>query len=157
MEIILIAAMAANRTIGRGNAIPWNIPGEQARFKKITMGSPLIMGRKTRQSIGHALPGRKNIVLTTNREFTASGAVIVHSLQQAYAACNRADRVFIIGGAQLYTLTLNRADTILLSILDQAVAGDTFFPEFSCPPFMLTHEERVEQRLPYTIRHYSRK
>jgi len=80
MEIILIAAMAANRVIGRNNTIPWHIPGEQKRFKEITWGHPLIMGRRTHESIGRPLPGRRNIVVTRNRHYASPGCEIVHSL-----------------------------------------------------------------------------
>ena len=96
MEIILIAAMAANRVIGRDNIIPWDIPGEQTRFKKITMGHPMIMGRKTYQSIGRPLPGRRNLVLTRNKNFEADGCEVVHFLKQGFAACRGENKVFII-------------------------------------------------------------
>lgn len=156
MELILIAAMAANRVIGRGNTIPWHIPGEQARFKEITMGHPLIMGRRTWQSIGRPLPGRRNLVVTRNRNFQAPGAEVVHSLDQGLAACRGAARVFVIGGAQLYSLALDRADTLILSVLEQAVEGDVFFPEFSCPPFALIQSETVAGPVPYVIQTYRR-
>lgn len=156
MKIILIAAMAANRTIGYQNTIPWHIPDEQARFKKITMGSPLIMGRKTWQAIGHPLPGRENIVLTTRQGFKAPGAQVVHSLKEALHICTGCRQVFIIGGEQLYRLTLDIADTLILSILDYPVKGDAFFPEFSCPPFALDSEQRIEHEIAYTLRYYRR-
>ena len=157
MEIILIAAMACNRVIGRNNTIPWDIPGEQARFKKVTMGHPLIMGRKTWQSIGHPLSGRLNIVVTRNRDFKATGGEVVHSLEQGIAACRGAKKIFIIGGEQLYRLGLKLADTLLLSILDQEIDGDAFFPEFSCPPFELVETEKINHLVPYSIQTYQRK
>lgn len=156
MEIILIAAMAANRVIGRDNIIPWDIPGEQARFKEITMGYPMIMGRKTFQSIGRPLPGRRNIVLTGNRNFEADGCEVVHSLDQGLAACRGEEKVFIIGGEQLYRAALSQADTLILSVLDRNVDGDAFFPEFSCPPFALVRTETINQPVPYTIQTYQR-
>ncbi|RUM36353.1 MAG: dihydrofolate reductase [Desulfobulbus sp.] len=156
MEIILIAAMAKNRVIGRNNTIPWDIPGEQARFKKITMGHPLIMGRKTWLSLGRPLPGRQNIVLTTNTDFSATGADVVHTLVEALAACKNGEKVFIIGGEQLFRSVLPLADTLILTILDREVQGDTFFPEFSSPPFTLNNSERVQQDDAYTIMTYTR-
>ena len=156
MEIILIAAMASNRVIGRNNTIPWHIPGEQARFKDITMGHPLIMGRRTRQSIGRPLPGRRNIVLTRNKDFRATGGEVVHSLEQGLAACRGAEKIFIIGGEELYRLGLASADTLILTVLEEQVDGDAFFPPFSCPPFRLTQTEKIPPPFPYSIKTYRR-
>ncbi|CAK8725444.1 Dihydrofolate reductase [Candidatus Electrothrix aarhusensis] len=156
MEIVLIAAMAANRVIGRGKTIPWDIPGEQARFKEITMGHSLIMGRKTWESIGQPLPGRQNIVVTRNPEFQAPGAKVVHSLEQGFALTEGEKKVFVIGGVQLYQLALERADTLILTELEQEIAGDAFFPAFSCPPFVLVRTEEVEEPIRYSIRTYQR-
>jgi len=156
MEIILIAAMAANRVIGRDNTIPWDIPGEQGRFKEITMGHPLIMGRRTWQSIGRPLPGRRNLVVTRNTKFKAEGCEVVHSLKQGIDACSGAQTIFIIGGEQLYRLALDRADTLILTVLDQEVTGDTYFPKFASPPFALTHTEQVRGFPPYSIKTYKR-
>jgi dihydrofolate reductase len=157
MEIILIAAMAANRVIGRGGDIPWDIPGEQTRFKKITMGHSLLMGRKTWESIGKPLPGRRNIVVTRNTAFEASGAEVVHSLEEGFALTEGEEKVFVIGGAQLYKLALDRADTLILTELEQEVAGDAFFPQFSCPPFAEVQTEEVEEPVRYSIRTYRRR
>ena len=162
MEIILIAAMAANRVIGYNNTIPWDIPGEQTRFKEITMGCPLILGRKTWQAIGRPLPGRRNIVVSRNKNLTAEGGELVHSLHQAFALCRGEEKVFIIGGAQLYSHALDRADTLILTVLDLEVKGDTFFPDFTCPPFALMNTESVvvENTSPpvsYSIQTYQRK
>ena len=158
MELILIAAMAANRVIGRGNTIPWNIPGEQTRFKEITMGHSLIMGRKTWESIGRKpLPGRRNLVVTRNPEFRATGAEVVYSLEESLARTEGDEKVFIIGGAQLYRLSLEQADTLILTELEQEVAGDAFFPEFSCPPFALVQTEDVTEPVHYSIRTYQRR
>ena len=158
MEIVLIAAMAANRVIGRGKTIPWNIPGEQARFKEITMGHSLIMGRKTWESLGgQPLPGRRNIVVTRNTAFRATGAEVVHSLDQGFALTEGEKKAFVIGGAQLYQLALDRADMLILTELEQEVEGDAFFPAFSCPPFTLVRTEEVEEPIRYNIRTYQRR
>ncbi len=156
MEIILIAAMAANRVIGRNNTIPWNIPGEQGRFKEITMGHPLIMGRRTWQSIGRPLPGRRNVVVTRNKQFSAVDCEVVYSLEQGVDVCREAKKVFIIGGEQLYRLGLALADTLILTVLEQEVAGDVFFPEFSWPPFALTKTERISSPVPYSIKTFQK-
>ena len=156
MELILIAAMAANRVIGRGGDIPWDIPGEQTRFRETTIGHSLLMGRKTWNSIGRPLPGRRNIVVTRNPAFRASGAEIVHSLEQGLALTEGEEKVFVIGGAQLYQLALDRADTLILTELEQEITGDAFFPRFSCPPFALVRTEEVTAPIPYSIRTYRR-
>ncbi len=156
MEIILIAAMAANRVIGRGNTIPWDIPGEQNRFKEVTMGHSLIMGRKTWESIGSPLPGRRNIVVTRNSDFQASGTEVVHSLDEGIALAEGEKKIFVIGGAQLYRQALDRADTLILTRLNQEVAGDAFFPEFSCPPFEPVQTEEVKGPVRYSIQTYQR-
>ncbi|MCF6186661.1 MAG: dihydrofolate reductase [Desulfobulbaceae bacterium] len=155
-EIILIAAMAANRVIGKDNTIPWDIPGEQARFKQMTMGHALIMGRKTWQSIGRPLPGRRNIVITRNLTFQAPGAQVAHSLDEGIALCTNEKKVFIIGGEQLYRLALSLADTLILTTLPEPVAGDAWFPRFSSQTFSLVGSEQVDAPMPYTINTYQR-
>jgi len=156
-EIILIAAMAANRVIGRGNSIPWDIPGEQRRFKEITMGHPLIMGRRTWDSLGKPLPGRRNIVLSSNPDFSAPGAEVVDSLEQGLTLCRGEDKIFIIGGAQLYKLALPLADTIILTVIPDSVPGDAHFPEFSKTTFTLESSEPVSGPYPYTVKTYRRR
>ncbi len=157
MEIILIAAMAANRVIGSSNTIPWDIPGEQARFKEVTMGYPLIMGRKTWQSIGRPLPGRRNIVVTRERTYQAAGGEVVHSLDQGIKACPGEKKIFIIGGEQLFKLGLALADTLLLTVLEQTYEGDAFFPTFSCPPFELVQTETISRPVAYSIQTFRRR
>ena len=151
MEIILIAAMAANRVIGRNNTIPWHIPGEQKRFKEITWGHPLIMGRRTHESIGRPLPGRRNIVVTRNRHYASPGCEIVHSLAEAYVLCRGEKRVFNIGGEQLYRQGLNQAETLLLTVLKDPVEGDAYFPDFSDEMYVKVSEEHFNATPPYSI------
>jgi len=155
-EIILIAAMAANRVIGRGNAIPWHIPGEQERFREITMGHPLIMGRKTWQAIGRPLPGRRSIVLTRNRGLRASGAEIVQDLTDALALCRHEEKVFIIGGEQIYRLAMDRADTIILTVLPYDVAGDAVFPKVPAEDFVLVKTDEIKGKYPYRVEFFQR-
>jgi dihydrofolate reductase len=155
-EIILIAAMARNRVIGRNNTIPWDIPGEQTRFKHTTMGYPLIMGRRTWLSLGKPLPGRRNVVLTRSGDFTAPGAWVVHSMDEALALCKGAERVFVIGGEAIFRLAMPLAETLILTVLERDVEGDTCFPPFSCPPFVKVVTTRITHPEPYSIITYRR-
>jgi dihydrofolate reductase len=159
MELILIAAVAANGVIGCGNAIPWQIPGEQVRFRKTTWGHCLLMGRKTWDSIGRALPGRHSIVVTRDAEFRAEGGEVVHSLAEGMEAARRrqAVKLFVIGGEQLYCTALPQADTLLISRLEESFAGDAYFPPFDSPPFQLTAAEQVSGPLPYRIETWRRR
>ena len=157
MEIILIAAMAANRVIGHKNEIPWHIPGEQKRFKEITWGHSLIMGRNTHESISKPLPGRQNIVVTRNKNYHSAGCTIVHSLQEAYDLCRSEDRIFNIGGEQLYRQGIEHADRLILTVLNEEKTGDAFFPFFSTTTFELVSQEKIEGPCPYEILMYQRK
>ncbi len=156
-EIILIAAVARNRVIGKENAIPWHIPGEQLRFKQITMGHTLIMGRKTHESIGRVLPGRRTIIITRQRNYQAPGCLVVHDLPAAFAAAAGDRQVFIAGGAEIFRQALPYADAIYLSILHREVAGDIFFPPFVSADFPVVFQEVVDEGEPYTFTIYRRK
>ena len=122
--------MSRNGVIGKDNAIPWRLPGELALFKRLTMGHPIVMGRKTWESIGRALPGRMNIVVTRNRGYVAAGASVAPSLDAALTAAADATEVFVIGGAQLYAEALPRAQRLYLTTVDVEVGGDTRMPAF---------------------------
>lgn len=130
MRRSLVVAMAANRVIGRDNALPWRLPADLAHFKQVTMGHPVVMGRRTYQSIGKPLPGRKNIVVTHNRAFQAPGCTVVASLEAAWIAAGDAEEVCVIGGTSLFEETLPTADVIHLTEVDADVPGDTYFPDF---------------------------
>jgi dihydrofolate reductase len=127
-HLTLIVARARNGVIGRDNAMPWKIPGEQAYFKRVTMGHPIVMGRKTWESIGRPLPGRRSIVVTRDASFTANGAEVTHSLDAALAAAGDVPEVYVIGGAELYRAALPGADRLLITEIDHDFDGDTFFP-----------------------------
>jgi dihydrofolate reductase len=127
-RLTLIVARARNGVIGKDNAMPWRIPGEQAYFKRVTMGHPIIMGRKTWESIGRPLPGRRSIVVTRNPGFVAPGAEVVGSLDAALAQCAGAAEAFVVGGAELYRLALPHADRLLITEIDFDFDGDTTFP-----------------------------
>jgi len=126
----LVAALARHRVIGVGNRLPWRLPEDLQRFKRLTMGAPVIMGRRTRESIGRPLPGRRNIVVTRERAATWEGCVVAHSLDEALALANDAPEAFVIGGAELYAQALPRAARLYLTLIDADYAGDAWFPEF---------------------------
>ena len=127
-KITLIAAMARNRVIGFEGDMPWHLPGELRHFKEATMGKPIVMGRKTWESIGRVLPGRQNIVVTRNPDYSAAGCDVVTSLDAAVDVASGTE-VMIIGGGQLYTEALPVADRMLLTLVDCVPEADTWFPE----------------------------
>ena len=130
MTVTIVAALGRNRVIGKDNRMPWHIPEDLKRFKALTMGHPVIMGRKTFESIGKALPGRENVVITRSHDFEAPGCRMVHSLGEALAAAGAAAEVFVIGGAEIYALALPLADRLQLTEVHAAVDGNTYFPDF---------------------------
>ncbi|WP_454763289.1 dihydrofolate reductase [Cupriavidus campinensis] len=127
--LTLIVARARNGTIGRDNTLPWRLPEDLQHFKRTTMGAPVIMGRKTWDSIGRPLPGRRNIVVSRNRELKLEGAEVAASLEDAQRLCVGVEQVFLIGGAQLYAEALPSADRLIVTEIDADVPGDAFFPE----------------------------
>jgi dihydrofolate reductase len=156
MIISIIAAMAENRVIGRENELPWDLPSEHRRFKEITMGHPIIMGRKTYESIGRPLPGRKNIVIATQQGFSPAGCTVVKDLQTAIAAGEGADEVFICGGESVFREAMPLADRIYLTIVDEEFDGDAFFPGIP-DDFVEVERETFEDILPYSMLRYERK
>lgn len=130
MKISVIVAMAANRVIGHENRLPWHLPADLKHFKATTLGKPVVMGRRTWESIGRPLPGRTNIVITRDTAYTAEGCVVVHSLDEAIRAAGEAAEVMIIGGAGLYRQALSLADTLYLTLIHGEFAGDTHFPQW---------------------------
>jgi dihydrofolate reductase len=128
--ITIIAAMARNRAIGLAGAMPWRLPAELRHFKETTMGKPIVMGRKTWESIGRALPGRQNIVLTRDDDYCAEGCLVVPSLVLAIEQAE-GNEIMVIGGGQLYRQALAVADRMVLTLVDCAPAADTWFPEWN--------------------------
>lgn len=127
MTISVIVAAAENGVIGKqGSMLPWNIPADLARFKRLTMGHPVIMGRKTYETIGRPLPGRKNIIATRNPEYSAGGCEIAHNLDEALAKAG-ADEIFIIGGGELFRQALPLASRLYLTVVHATPEGDTTF------------------------------
>lgn len=129
-RLILIAALAKNGVIGQNNALPWHLPEDLKHFKALTLGNPIIMGRKTWDSLGRPLPGRENIVISRNPDFSAPGAILVSSLDDAidHATAAGHKEIFIIGGGEIFALALPRAHRLELTEIDLEVAGDACFP-----------------------------
>ena len=128
MELIIIVARAKNGVIGVDNQLPWKLPEDLKHFKETTLGSPIIMGRNTWESLGRPLPGRRNIVVSRNSRYAAEGAEVFTTLDDAIDACSGTDKVFIIGGAQIYEQAMNMADTLIVTEVDIEVVGDAHFP-----------------------------
>ena len=151
--------MAANRVIGRQGRLPWHLPEDLQAFKETTLGYPLIMGRRTFDSIGRALPGRRNIVITRNPHSLTQGAEKAASFDAAIElAAQDADRIFVIGGAEIFSLALERCEGIILTVLEREVRGDTLFPKFSDTDFDLRMTRRGNNSAePYRIETYQRR
>src|SRR6266404_2470375 len=127
MTVSTIVAVSRNGVIGKDNATPWYLPAELARFKQVTMGHPIIMGRKTHESIGRALPGRQNIVITHDKNYQAEGFDVVNSMQAALDSVKEANEVFIIGGSAIYEQALPLLDKIYLTRVNVDIDGDRYF------------------------------
>ncbi|MBB1319263.1 type 3 dihydrofolate reductase [Shewanella sp. SR43-4] len=130
MRIAMIAAMANNRVIGKDNKMPWHLPEDLRHFKAMTLSKPVVMGRKTFESIGRPLPGRHNIVISRNSQLSIDGVTCVQSFDDAVAAAGDCDEIVVIGGGQLYQQLLPKADILYLTLIDLDVDGDTLFPDW---------------------------
>jgi dihydrofolate reductase len=127
MTLSIIAAMAQDRVIGRDNQLPWRLPADLKRFKQLTMGHTLLMGRKTYESIGRPLPGRTTVVVSRQAGYAPEGVIVAASVDEAIARAP-GEQVFVAGGAEIYRQTLARADRLYLTLIDAPFAGDTWFP-----------------------------
>lgn len=130
MKISLIVAMASNRAIGLDGQMPWHLSADLKHFKQITMGAPVVMGRKTCAAIGRPLPGRRNIVISRNPDYQAIGCEVFADIKSALQVCSDVAEVFIIGGATLYQALLPHADYLYLTEIHQVFEADTLFPDF---------------------------
>jgi len=128
MVISIIAAMDENRVIGRGNVLPWHLPVDLKRFRRLTLGHPVIMGRKTYESIGRPLDGRTNIVITRQIGFRAEGCIVVHDIRAAFDACGDAVEAFVLGGETLFRDVMPLAGRVYLTVVRTKVEGDAVFP-----------------------------
>lgn len=141
MRCSIIVAMSENRIIGRDNQLPWKLPADHKRFRSLTLGHHLLLGRKTFESIGRPLPGRKMVVITRQSDFSSPGVLVAHSLDGALELCQGDDEVFIGGGAGIYQEALDLADRIYLTVLHQEFEGDTLFPVYEGSDWRVTEKE----------------
>jgi len=153
-RLSIIVAMAKNRTIGINNTLPWRIPEDLKRFKALTMGHHMIMGRKTYESIGKPLPGRTTVVVTRDRELKIEGCIVAHSLQDAIAACANDAEVFVVGGAEIYAAALPLANKLYITEIQQDVAGDVCFPEFDRSCWREVAREKRSQTEPQPLEYH---
>lgn len=149
--ISFLFAMGKNRVIGRDNEMPWHLPADLARFKKMTMGHTVVMGRKTHESIGKALPGRKNIVVTRNMDYKAEGCIVVHSVNEARECFDDNEEIFVIGGTKLFNAFYPYADRLYVTYINEEFEGDTFFPEIEDDRWKRTSAEKgiKDEKNPY--------
>ena len=139
--ISIIVAASANNVIGAKGDLPWHLSDDLKRFKAVTMGKPIVMGRKTWESIGRALPGRQNIVITRRYDFAADGCDVVHSVDEAMSAAGDVDEIMVIGGSQVYEIFLPAAQRLYLTRVHADVEGDAFFPAVDEDEWQLVSEE----------------
>ncbi|ADO74366.1 dihydrofolate reductase [Stigmatella aurantiaca] len=160
MTLSAIVAMAANRVIGANNQLPWRLPTDLARFKRLTMGHTLLLGRKTYESIGRPLPGRTLVVVTRQRDYAPAGVQVVHSLEEALARARGDTEAFIAGGADLYAQTQHLWNRLYLTRIERDVPGDTWFPEVDLSAWRLIEQEHHpatgESGLPHAFLTYER-
>ena len=158
-RISIIVAYAANRVIGKDGKMPWHLSEDLKRFRKLTMGHHIVMGRKTWESIGRLLPGRRHVIVSRQPGFSVAGATVVDSLDGAMAACAGNGEIFVIGGAEIYAAALPLADRIHATEIDGRFEGDTFFPDISAERWRETAREEhadPEQGLPFAFVTYDR-
>ncbi len=160
MRLSAIVAMAANRVIGANNQLPWRLPADLARFKRLTMGHTLLVGRKTYESIGRPLPGRTFVVVTRQRDYAPAGVKVAHTVDQALALAQGDDEVFVAGGAEIYAQTMDRLNRLYLTRIERDFAGDTYFPEVDLSGWALVEQEHHPasgpEALPYSFLTYER-
>lgn len=148
MSIAIIAAMSRNRVIGKEGAIPWHIPADLRRFRELTLGHTVIMGRRTFESIGRPLPWRRNVVVTGQKNYAREDTLVVHSLMEAVASADPAEELFICGGSEIYRQALAICSKIYLTVVDLDVSGDSFFPHIPADAFREVSRETISERPP---------
>ncbi len=134
MKISIIVAIGKNREIGKDNKLLWHIPEDLERFKRITLGHPIIMGRRTFESIGRILPNRTNIIVTRDENYQKEGSIVCHSLEEAIEIAKKSpgsEEIFIIGGGQIFEQAIKLADKLYLTLIEQSFEADTYFPDYS--------------------------
>tara|TARA_B100000927_G_C16466608_1_gene469960 strand:+ start:1097 stop:1585 length:489 start_codon:yes stop_codon:yes gene_type:complete len=150
MIISLIVAMDKNNLIGKNNKIPWHIPGELKRFRAITMGKPIIMGRKTFESIGKPLDGRENVVLTNNKSYKQAGVKSYHNISEVISDFTNYDEIFIIGGSEIYALVLPLAHKLYVTKIDKIYDGDTWFPKIRYNEWKIQESTQITEETTQT-------
>jgi len=148
--ISIIAAVAGNRIIGKGNKLPWKIPADMEHFKNLTDGHTVIMGRKTFESIGRPLPGRKNVVMSRNSNFKAEGCYVIHSAAEALELAG-SEEVFVMGGAELYAEFMDYAERMYITLIDEDFDGDAHFPEIDSKIWLMVSKVKgqKDEKNPY--------
>jgi dihydrofolate reductase len=155
MILSLIVAVAENGVIGKDNRLPWHLPEDLRYFKQVTLGKPVVMGRKTFESIGRPLPGRSNIVVTGDPDWRAEGVLVAHSLEEALTLAS-GEEVFVIGGARLFAEALPRAQRLYLTEIHRAYQGDVRFPDWNRAEWRETARRRVEGDPPISFLRFDR-
>ena len=154
-NLSLIPALSNNGVIGCDNRLPWRLPADLVNFKRLTLGKPILMGRRTWESLPGLLPRRSHVVITRDTTYQAAGARVVHSFEQGLALVGDADEIMVIGGAQIYALALPLAARMYLTYVHEEFAGDTYFPPFSLADWCERSRERyapnTENRYPYSF------
>lgn len=157
IDIILVAAMGANRVIGNGPQIPWRIPGEQRRFRELTEGKVIAVGRKTHEAIGRALPNRTTIVISRQTGYQAVSCIVVPSLAVAIEIASRlGDTLYVAGGAEIYALAVSFASQLVLTEIQRDFTGDVYFPVIDPAQFACVQREDVTASIPYCVARYQR-
>ncbi len=149
----LIAVIGKNRELGKDNKLLWNIPADLARFRKITKGHPVIMGRKTFESIGHPLPNRSNVVISGSPSFRPSGVIVVRTLGSAIDCAKELpgnEEIFVIGGGRVYAQAIDRVDRLYVTVVDAIAPADTYFPDYSQFSKVISKESHESHGLRYT-------
>ncbi|WP_410497860.1 dihydrofolate reductase [Chitinibacter sp. S2-10] len=159
MQLAIISAVGKNGVIGIDNRLPWRLPEDLQYFKRLTMGSPMLMGRKTFESLPGLLPGRRHLVVSRNVDWNAPGAEVFTSLESAIAACAGLEKLFVIGGGEIYRQALALADTLYLTEVNLSPEGDAFFPEFDRDVWLESSREAhcSEKGIEYAFVTYQRK
>ena len=154
MIISIIAAMDRNHLIGNKNQLPWHLPADFAHFKAVTMGKPIVMGRKTFESIGKPLPGRKNIVLSRNPEVEFEGVDCVSDFSQAVSLADDAEELMVIGGSTIYEMLMSKVDRMYLTYVEAEFSGDAWFPKFDKNQWVETEviERSADEKNGYNCR-----
>jgi len=160
MIISVVAAMDRNRLIGAGNRLPWHLPADLKRFKSLTMGKPILMGRKTYESIGRCLPGRTNIVVTSDMNYQAKGCHVVPTLATALVEANETDELLVVGGARIYEQMLPATQRLYMTLIDSVFEGDAYFPMIDTHQWRSVaqeqHDADEENPYPYSFINYER-